>query len=552
MKITLILILSILLTANDIAQWGTHFKDDLQLTDWSRLPLAAASDGDGGVYFAIDYPQAPIDTILGFYSYLFKLDKYGYTEWNNPIKLGIGDWQNQLELIEDGEGGVIAVIGDLDYIDREGITFRYNYNIRLQRVDKNGYQMWEDGILVADDSTDQFHFEVCKDDSGGVFVSWLADYNWDDVFNDGYRAIQHINSKGERSWPDTGLVLYRGDIHNYDHKWWHQIVTNGNGGLYTISTSDLFNFQYINIDRSANIIWEQSSRFPQKPKEIFSSPLGDLAAFTWDSSYYMERFDDEGNYNWEEYISIGDSLGERSSIIDVYFNSDSSTSIYWRNHRQRPYFEYSSYYQVINSSGEKLLPYRGIEPIDSTFGSRMFPSEDDYLCITGNYVQKMTKEGNRLWDSAGVTLTLRQADYDSFVMDTRGGFIKVWIEGLYGSWAKQVSSNGNIGEVITKIDRSKNWLPKGYELYQNYPNPFNPTTTIKYGLPTESQIRIDIYNLLGEEFKVLHNGIQSAGYHNLQFDASNLSSGIYLYRISATSLETRKEFQSVKKMVLIK
>ena len=131
---------------------------------------------------------------------------------------------------------------------------------------------------------------------------------------------------------------------------------------------------------------------------------------------------------------------------------------------------------------------------------------------------------------------------------------------LIGTYHYKVSAfdySGNESEfastsiIVVGIDDISN-IPTQYSLEQNYPNPFNPSTTIKYGLPTESNVKISIYSLLGEEIKVLFNGLQKPGFHNLEFDASNLSSGIYLYRISASSLETRKEFQNVKKMVLIK
>ena len=75
--------------------------------------------------------------------------------------------------------------------------------------------------------------------------------------------------------------------------------------------------------------------------------------------------------------------------------------------------------------------------------------------------------------------------------------------------------------------------PTDFELSQNYPNPFNPSTTIRYALPVESKVSISIYNLLGQEITTLVNDIQSSGYHEVLFNASNLSSGVYLFRINA-------------------
>jgi hypothetical protein len=89
-------------------------------------------------------------------------------------------------------------------------------------------------------------------------------------------------------------------------------------------------------------------------------------------------------------------------------------------------------------------------------------------------------------------------------------------------------------------------IPKTYEFYQNYPNPFNPITHIRYGLPIASDVRIVIYNTIGQVIKTLLDKPMPAGYHQVELNSQNLPSGIYFYRIEAG------EFQDVKKMILIK
>lgn len=96
-------------------------------------------------------------------------------------------------------------------------------------------------------------------------------------------------------------------------------------------------------------------------------------------------------------------------------------------------------------------------------------------------------------------------------------------------------------------------VPDKYELSQNYPNPFNPVTNIKYSLPLESNVTITVYNMLGQNVEYLvKNVVMPAGYHNVQFNAAKLSSGIYFYNIDAKSVDGLKQFHSVKKSVLIK
>jgi len=97
-----------------------------------------------------------------------------------------------------------------------------------------------------------------------------------------------------------------------------------------------------------------------------------------------------------------------------------------------------------------------------------------------------------------------------------------------------------------------NEIPESFELSQNYPNPFNPTTTIEYYLPFESDVEISVFNILGEKVKELVNGQLTAGVHTVNFNASNLASGIYIYRIEAKTISGDGNFITAKKMVLLK
>ncbi|MDP3149057.1 MAG: T9SS type A sorting domain-containing protein [Ignavibacteria bacterium] len=100
--------------------------------------------------------------------------------------------------------------------------------------------------------------------------------------------------------------------------------------------------------------------------------------------------------------------------------------------------------------------------------------------------------------------------------------------------------------IVTTIETDKYSLPSSYALSQNYPNPFNPMTTIKYDLPREGIVLIKIYDMLGREVKTLIHEYKNAGSYNIEFNASNLSSGIYFYRLTAG------DFTKIKKLILIK
>jgi len=104
-----------------------------------------------------------------------------------------------------------------------------------------------------------------------------------------------------------------------------------------------------------------------------------------------------------------------------------------------------------------------------------------------------------------------------------------------GIWRRPLS------EMITSVDGSSDPVPTRFGLSQNFPNPFNPSTTIRYGLPNHSQVTLSVFNTLGQQVAQLVNGDMEAGLHEVQFDGSGLSSGVYFYRLQAGSfVETRK------------
>jgi hypothetical protein len=108
---------------------------------------------------------------------------------------------------------------------------------------------------------------------------------------------------------------------------------------------------------------------------------------------------------------------------------------------------------------------------------------------------------------------------------------------------KQIDTDGSfsyssIVEVEIILDE--------YQLFQNYPNPFNPTTTIKFTMPEDGYVKLNVYNLLGEEVKTLINENKEAGIHRVNFNPRSLNSGVYIYNLEVNG------FADIKKMIYIK
>jgi hypothetical protein len=122
---------------------------------------------------------------------------------------------------------------------------------------------------------------------------------------------------------------------------------------------------------------------------------------------------------------------------------------------------------------------------------------------------------------------------------------------------RDLSINGNHGDLnggpilvlshaFTDIEIYNTDIPHHYYLSQNYPNPFNPVTHIRFGLPKASDVKIELYNTLGQRVTTLLDEKKPAGYHVVNFDASKIASGVYFYQMDAV------DFQKVRKMLVLK
>ncbi|MBT8378969.1 MAG: T9SS type A sorting domain-containing protein, partial [Ignavibacteria bacterium] len=130
--------------------------------------------------------------------------------------------------------------------------------------------------------------------------------------------------------------------------------------------------------------------------------------------------------------------------------------------------------------------------------------------------------------------------------------IAAWNGKIYPIWMRLHNSQLSVwvapltdSTTITHSEIDKN-IPSYYVLFQNYPNPFNPSTTISYQLPKAGFVTLNVFDVLGNEIQTLTNNFMQAGVHEVIFDASDFSSGMYFYRIKAN------EFEQMNKMILIK
>lgn len=146
------------------------------------------------------------------------------------------------------------------------------------------------------------------------------------------------------------------------------------------------------------------------------------------------------------------------------------------------------------------------------------------------------------------SINLREVQTYSFV--AQGSVAKATTQASKSPLASATGSSRltlviNPGTATTAIEAG-NSVPTQTSLAQNFPNPFNPSTTISFGLPTQSQVRLSVFDMLGREVSVLVNGVKAAGNYELSFDASRLSSGMYIYRLEANGSVLTKKMTLIK------
>jgi len=196
-------------------------------------------------------------------------------------------------------------------------------------------------------------------------------------------------------------------------------------------------------------------------------------------------------------------------------------------------------------------------------GSSRFITRANYT--DRNYVQNQKKTANfrgqahshifQTGSKIRVVLTnFDWAQTDSVFMNTnpfvlpslKNGTHKVFINSLsYIDLPIRQTTGSNVADNFIRENSGVN-EPETFSLGQNYPNPFNPATTINYNIASAGKVELKVFDILGREVMTLVNDIQDAGSHSVLFNASNLSSGVYFYRINSGS------FSDVKKMILVK
>jgi outer membrane protein assembly factor BamB len=190
-----------------------------------------------------------------------------------------------------------------------------------------------------------------------------------------------------------------------------------------------------------------------------------------------------------------------------------------------------------------------------------------YFGTSNGYIYCIDTLGTTLWqyeDSSSICSSLLYSDGVLYLGTLDGRLVALYDQvvtesstllanNIWGTFQGNNQRTGEQADRLTSIkEKDYSSTPTEYTVFDNFPNPFNPSTIIRYALPFQSKVKIEVYNIIGELVKDLADLEQAPGFYDITFDASGLSSGIYIYRIVAQSMDSKNKFSQVKKMILLK
>jgi hypothetical protein len=513
----------IAISFNLIPQWSTDPNNNL-IVGYGLDPHIC-SDSAGGCYITYDYENIYYPRKLA----LERLDKYGYKPWGTLKQiLGETPEQSGAEIIEDGEGGVIVC-----YIDRYENLPYWTQRVKVQKVDSNGNFLWgQTGVRVTLDELNHGLQQLVTDGSGGCVITWKT--------TNGIFYVNRISSNSERLWSDSGILL---GISNYSGT--EPKIIRASDGNYYVETGE-----YIyRIRDNGEIVRKDSVTLGY----IVPDPEGGivLSGRVWSGmipKLVAQRKDSIGNNLWPEpYVEIADSLDIGTSLNIIANNDYYNYGWLGKKNGVAEILQIQS----LRIDGTKLFiggtislsdaptSITSIPIIPSSDGSNIYAWThwDSPQTYNANYARRIDSSGSDIWKKILVLLNEPSLGYLSMTNDCAGGAIGVgYLNNDFAIRVLKVSVYGNLGEVITGSENYYEGISIEQSLlYQNYPNPFNSTTNIKYQVNREGRIRIALYNVLGEELKILSDEYKTIGTYSLIFNSIELPSGVYLYALQTGS-----------------
>jgi len=303
------------------------------------------------------------------------------------------------------------------------------------------------------------------------------------------------------------------------------VFVNDSNYIFTIQgyqENRLYAFKSTDFGETWNFMWiiSYACTASNTSYSFVENQLGTLFV-----SYYLDVHCNPNPQFSASYIKKKEIGSDWLSVLDdiIAYNIYSLDSIMY-------FATNEGIYKSINNGNTLVQMNNGFVDLNIT---QLILKPEIFLALTGDGVYKSLDNGNS-WirlDHTGLNAAINKLYYDE-----NKNLYACTQNGIY-LFNGELTSLNEYGVLLTPIE---------YSLSQNYPNPFNPSTKICYQLPKESKVILRVYDILGSEVATIVNEYQDAGFKELDFDASSLSSGIYIYKIIAG------DFASSKKMIVVK
>jgi hypothetical protein len=541
--------------------------DGFQIWDASNVqnPLLQAS-----IPIAFNYNAI---FIAGNYAYLSSgplgLQIFDITDASNPVAMGTFDTYSvglglfnagNLIYLADAEDGLLIVDkSDLDYpvlLGHYPIPDGFMYQVEVR--DNIAYTVcWTSGFRIIDVSDPSNPVELAVDDSYNV---WKLDVGGDYAYvveaipnADSYL---HIYDVSDPSNPvEVSSTQFPSTIYEVLYKDGYLYVANYENGLRILNVSDpaapvevaFFNYpDAFDVDIQGNILYvcapgiaDPDGGFytvditnPESPVELdiyaangftpFSVKVEGIYAYITDAEdvHILNIANPESISYLEEY-RMPDFAYDLSVENGFIYISDAQAGL-----------------QILDNM--QVIP---VELISFTANVKNGRVELNWQTATetnnrGFEIQRKGFEWKKIGFVAGNGTVSELQKYSFIDKNVQSGY--------YFYRLTQIDFDGtrHYSEIV-KVDNTGH-IPRDYRLYQNFPNPFNPATVIKYSIPVNGNVKLSIFNSVGEKIITLVNEVKEAGNYKVSFDARNLSTGVYFYTLEAG------KFISSKKMILLK
>ena len=505
------------LDAQVTQEWVAKYKDS---TTGTVYPASVSVDNLGFIYVS-----GRCNAFNRSRYITFKYSNSGNLQWyriyESPYIFTFGDADVVLKNVVDKDNNIYVTGYSYNDSNTDIVTIKYS---------SAGDSIWVKRYNGLADGFD-FPRDMVVDRYSNVYITAISRGS----SSDDYLTLKY-DSTGNLLWNE---VYVNGDVPN-------AMAIDSSGNVYVTGQSSSFFTTYLTVkyNNSGVLQWVRThgSARDAEGKSIAADLNGNIYVTGFitlsngNSNYSTLKYDTSGNLIWNRNFERESSARPNKILVDLSGNCyvtglsailkyDSSGGLLWIDTSK--YF--NNVYSSIDKSGYLYLV-------------KLFPLNTLFFIYTVKYGNL----GNILWEKIygeGVV-----NDYNEPFGISIDYYSNIFITGI--KYLNGIQNTDTILTIkysqLTSIVHANQDINNTFELLQNYPNPFNPITVISYQLAVSNIVLIKVYDVLGNKIKTLVNKKQNSGSYKIEFDGSNLPSGIYFYKIESGN------FVSTKKMMLIK